>query len=647
MKNDERRDSRRSATDLTRRDFLQGAALGIGATLAPLGLGGCDLTSGAGGRVAAQDLPGYYPPALTGLRGSHVGAFEAAHALRDGTPQPVPVDTGEVYDLIVVGGGISGLSAAYFYRERNPSARVLVLDNHDDFGGHAKRNEFMLDGTLQLMNGGTYSIESPRPYSAVASGLLERLGIHAEELAKRIQKPDFYDSLGLVPGVFLDRETFGADFMVRHADGAKWADSLAHSPLPEKARRQIVELEEAPRDYLPHLTPAAKKQYLVTISYREYLLKVVGAEPIVAQYYQQRTHGLWGVGIEAVSALEGWATGLPGFGGLSLPAGSTPEMGETAAGFADTGGSVDVHLPDGGATIARALVRALVPAALPGTSIDDLVTARANYAALDRSGAPVRIRLSATVVHVANSGAAGVALDYHRGARAYTVRGRHAVLACWNMMIPYICPELPEPQKAALHALVKTPLIYANVAVRNWQAAKALGVGGIHCPTGYFCDINLNEYQHIGAYATPTSPDQPTVLRLQRTPCAPGLPEHEQNRIGRAEILATSFERYEHEIRTQLARTLGPGGFDHERDIIAITVNRWPHGYAPEFNPLFEKVLPEAEQAHVIGRARRGAIAIANSDAGAKAYMDAAIEQADRAVTELIGPSATATGAAS
>ncbi len=641
MTNDRRPPDDTPGPETSRRDFLQGIALGLGAALVPPGLTGCDTGAEGGARAGAQDLPGYYPPSRTGLRGSHPGSFEVAHALRDGVAQPAAADTGEVYDLVVVGGGISGLAAAFLYRERKPAARVLVLDNHDDFGGHAKRNEFWLEGRLQLMNGGTYSIWSPRPYSAIASGVLERLGIRAEELAKRIQKPDYYATLGLAPGIFLDRVTFGADHLVRHEPGTPWARTLAAAPLSARARREIAELEDAPRDYLPGLAPAAKKDRLARLSYRDFLLQLVGTDPIVARYYDRRTHDDFGVGIDAVSALACWVEGLPGFAGLRLPPGSSPLMSPSTADYADTGGSVTVHLPDGGATIARALVRALVPEALPGTTAEDLVSAHADYARLDRGGNPARIRLNSTVVRVANlaadSTAGGVRVEYQRDGRAHAVHARHAVLACWNAVIPHICPELPDEQKAALHKAVKTPLIYANVSIRNWQAWQRLGISSIHAPGGYFFSVELNECVAMGTYATPTRPDQPTLLRLLRTPCAPGLPEHEQNRIGRAEILATSFERYEREIRAQLGRTLGPGGFDATQDILAITVNRWPHGYAPEVNPLFEPLLPEAEQWNVRGRARRGAITIANSDADSRAYMDAAIEQAHRAVGELIG----------
>ena len=619
---------------LTRRDFVQGVA-GAGAAVA---LGACDGPAPLA-PAAAQDLPGYYPPVLTGLRGSHPGAFEAAHALRDGATLPATASSGEVYDLVVVGGGISGLSAALLYRERRPDALVLVLENHDDFGGHAKRNEFWLDGELQLMNGGTYSIESPRPYSAVAAGLLQRIGIDAADLAGRAQEPGYYAAQGLIEGVFLDRETFGADHLVRRGPQEPWAQALAAAPLPASAKAGIARLEESPADFLRGLGTEAKLARLAAISYRDFLRDLAGLDPAAIAFYQQRTHALWGVGIEAVPAIECWATQLPGFAGLGLPQGAQRGMGPTAAGYAETGGSVDVHPPDGGATVARALVRALVPAALRADTIDALVTTRADYAALDRPGNPARIRLSSTAVRVANlgRGAEGVRVDYVRGGQGHTVLARHCVLACWNAMIPHLCPELPAEQKAALHELVKTPLVYASVAVRNWQSLARLGVAQIHAPGSYFSDLYLNECVAIGGYATPRTPERPTLLRLSRSPCAPGLPEHEQNKVGRAEILATSLEQYEQQLRAQLGRMLGPGGFDPARDILAMTVNRWPHGYAPEFNALWERELPLAERAHVRGRARRGAIAIANSDAAAYAYMDAAIEQAERAVGELIG----------
>jgi spermidine dehydrogenase len=617
---------------ILRRDFLNGVALVVGAAITP------DIAAAAG---AIEP----YPPRRTGLRGSHPGSFEAAHALRDGALSPERRrPTGEHYDLIIVGAGISGLAAAFFWGKQHQGARILILDNHDDFGGHAKRNEFILDGKMHLMNGGTLEIDSPRPYSPASAGLLTALGIEPVALSKACNRPEVYK--GLDHAVFFDKETFGADKLVRggspYGFGIANIDAfLAQTPLSERGRTDVRRIERDMTDPWPASTDAEKKDRLSRLSYRDFLIKVHGAGPEAAAFYQARTHGYWGVGCDAVSALDCWGMGYSGFQGLKLKRGSGPRMSFTPAGYADTGGSPMFHFPDGNATIARRLVQALIPEALAPGSVADSIGARVDYGALDRPGAAVRLRLNSLAIGVRHLEAgrpkAGVAVVYRSGAEEAEVTADRCILACWNMMIPYLCPELPEPQKAALHQIIKTPLVYTSVAITNWRAFKALGVSSVHAPGCYHTSLHLNRAVDIGAVSAERSPDKPVLVHMVRTPCSPGLPEFDQNRAGRAELLATPFETFEREIRAQLQRTLGPGGFDHQRDIRAITVNRWPHGYAPEWNPLWEEPLPEAQQPNVIGRQRFGAIAIANSDAGAAAYTDSAIDQAWRAVNDLAG----------
>jgi spermidine dehydrogenase len=622
---------------ITRRDFIDGiAATAAVAASAPV-LAARDAGAAAIAPQAPQDRPGYYPPALTGMRGSHPGSFEAAHALRvGGVPKSGagPIDTGEDYDLIVVGGGISGLAAAYFYRAKaGAGAHILILDNHDDFGGHAKRNEFELGASTQLINGGTLEIDSPRPYSPVAAGLLTALGIDPAALAARHAERGFYASLGLGPGVFFDKETFGEDRLVKGKISSQ--GFLDQAPLGEPARRDILRLETARVDYLPGLSSPEKKVHLSRISYRDYLLDLVKVDPSVIPLYQSRTHGEWGVGIDAVSALDVWAFGFPGFQGLELAPGSAPHMGYTAAGYAD-GGSARFHFPDGNASIVRLLVRGLVPEAVPGSGVEDAVTARIDYSRLDRPEGAIRVRLGSVAVSVVDRASAAVEVIYSRLDRLYSARARHCVLACWNMMIPYLCPQLPQKQKEALGYLVKVPLVYTNVALANWRAFAALGVDRISCPGSYHSSVRLNPVTNIGAYRAPRSPDEPILIQMVRTPCRPGLPERDQHRAGRYELLATEFATFEEKIRDQLDRMLGPAGFDAAHDITAITVNRWPHGYAYEYNPLFDPEWHSGEAPHELGRARYGPITIANSDAAAAAYTDAAIDQAHRAVEELL-----------
>jgi spermidine dehydrogenase len=651
-------DDRRLGMDraIARRDFLNGIAIGIGATMAgrvASAIPGFAAMLDAAG--AAQDDPGYYPPALTGMRGSHDGSFDVSHALRDNrfwTAAARPIDTRETYDLVVVGGGISGLAAAYFFRARSPSARILILDNHDDFGGHAKRNEFRPRGTLWIANGGTAGISSPFEYSAEARGLMSAIGIDPVALsAEANTAADRSVFAGLQNAYFFDKETFGADRLVvgvpgggRGRGGASaavtWEEFLAKTPLSEQAKQDIARLETARVDYLPGLSSDEKKDRLSRISYKDFLLTVVKVHPDVIPFYQPRTHGLYGIGIDAVGALECWGYRYPGFDGMNLDPRATGRMSYTARGDATPKPPYAFHFPDGNATVARLLVRALVPGALPGATAQDSVLAKVSYAALDRANAAVRIRLSSTAARVRHLGPNGSAQEvevaYGRDRKIYTVRAKAVVLACWNMMIPYLCPELPDAQKAALAYGVKVPLVYTSVSLRSWTAFRKLGINGATTPGMYHTGARLEVPTVIGGYdPTPRSPDDPILVRMTRTPCKPGLPARDQQRAGHVELLTTPFRTFELKIRDQLARVLAGGGFDPARDIDAITVNRWPHGYAYEYNPLWDPDWPEGQSPCEIGRKPFGRIAIANSDAGAAAYTDSAIDQAYRAVREL------------
>ncbi len=633
---------------IDRRDFLQGTAIGavalVAGALAP------ELAAAAEAERQAQDAPDYYPPARLGLRGSHPGSFEAAHSLSDGAFWDQPgalVDTGEEYDLVIVGGGISGLAAAHFWRAADPRARVLIIENHDDFGGHAKRNEFQVAGRMLLINGGTELIDSPFPYSPIADGLLRELGVDPDELSKTCDDPAIYDSRNLKASVFFDKETFGADRLVLAAaqKRAPWTEAelnafLAQAPLSDPVRRDIFRIELGEEDYLPGLSSDAKKDRLSRISYQDYLLQLVKADRGVIPFYLHRTDDLWACGIDAVSALDCWGARLPGFRGLKLEPGATNRMGYTPAGFVSTDGSYTFHYPDGNASIARLLVGRLIPAAMPGGSGRAIVTSRADYSQLDRPGAPVRIRLNHLVLRARNTrNGRGVELAYTPstgGGKVYRVRGKACVLACWNMMIPYLCSEMPHAQKDALRKLVKSPLVYANVGLRDWTAFEKLGIRHAYCPGSYFSSFRLNEPVNIGSYRSSDAPDQPMLVHMLRTPAKRGLPEREQHKAGRLELLSTPFDTFEAHIRDQLGRALGPGGFDPARDIMGIAVNRWPHGYAPEYNALVDGDTTNDRTPNLVGRSRFGRIAIANSDSGMAAYTDVAIDQAHRAVHELL-----------
>jgi spermidine dehydrogenase len=301
------------------------------------------------------------------------------------------------------------------------------------------------------------------------------------------------------------------------------------------------------------------------------------------------------------------------------------------------------HFPDGNASIARLIVRKLVPETIPGSSATDVVTAKANYSKLDQPANSVRIRLNSTAVRVQHQGepatAKSVEITYSQGGKLNTVRAAHCILACWHVVIPYICTELPEKQKAALASAQKVPLLYTNVEFKNWTSFQKLGVNSVYAPGCYHTGVNLDLPVSIGGYECATKPEAPIVVHMMKAACKPGRPARDQHRLGRIQLYSTTFETFERNIRDQLSRTLGPGGFDPARDIAAITVNRWPHGYAYEYNSLFDDFwLNGGETPCEVARKPFGRIAIANSDAAAYAYTDAAIDQAYRAVKEVTAP---------
>jgi len=644
----------RTKSPVHRRDFLNGVAMTIGASLFPFGeLLGQD----AGPDSSAQEYflskgitpqdPRYYPPALTGMRGSHSGSFEAAHGLRDGKASYDAIDTEEHYDLIVVGGGISGLAAAYFYRKfAGPQARILILDNHDDFGGHAKRNEFRAGGRLLLGYGGTQSIEAPGHYSKESIGLLKELGIDTQRFYKYYNQK-LFPSMHLNSATFFDRETFGQDRLWPNVivgydetySGGKilTPESLTQLPIAEAARKDILRLQKESIDYFPDLDPNQTRAKLIKTSYKDFLLQFAKVHPDVVKVFQSSTHDLYCVGIDAVSALACRGMGYPGFKGLK----ATPRRRSESQNAEGEEEPYIFHFPDGNASIARLLVRSLIPDSAPGHTMEDIVTAKMNYARLDDPRNLVRVRLNSTAVAVKHVGDLSttkeVEIAYVTAGKARKVRGSHSVLACYNCVVPYLCPEMPEAQKEALAYAVKQPLVYTNVQIRNWTSFQKLGVSYIYAPGSYFCSTTLDFPVSIGEYKFPRSPEEPCILHLVRTPCSPGLPCKDQFKAGRYELFTTTFETFEQKIRDQLGRMLAGGGFDPVRDIQAITVNRWPHGYAYEYNPLFEpQDRPDSERPCVLGRKPFGRITIANSDSDGHAYTNTAIDQAYRAVQEVV-----------
>ncbi len=635
---------------ITRRDFISGVGVAItGSVLAGPWMASRSAQAeraGAAGVSGLEQEAASYPPGAMGMRGSHRGSYEVAHALRDGArwdnlgPE---AETGERYDLVVVGGGLSGLAAAYFFRkEVGPEARILVLDSCDDFGGHATRNEFRSGGRTLLINGGTINIEDFSAYDGPSQALIRELGIDVGRYSE-FNDAELYPSLGLRGGVFFDKETFGVDRLVVGQDELELHEFLAKTPLSEPARRDIERLCEDRVDYLPGRSLAEKTRTLRRMSYLQFLTDLVKVDAGVVPYFQTWRQGYWGIGNDALPAEIARVTGFPGFQGMGF---SDSAPGQGIFPVVTPASDQYFRFPDGNASIARLLVRSMIPATAPGSSAEDIVKARFDYAQLDRDGAPVRIRLNSTAVHVRhvgdNESSREVEVAYVRSGRARRVRGRSCVLACYNAMIPYMCPELPEAQRTALSYALKAPKVYTSVLVRNWKAFQRLGLGEAFCPGSYHDSVGLGDPVSMGEYRCPRTPNEPMVLQLYRVPLDPGLSAPDQWKTGMHELQTTPFEVFERKIRDQLGRMLSGGGFDPARDIEAITVNRWPHGYSFGYDPTTDEVAwtsewPVQERPWLRARQPFGRIAIANCDAANNAMTEASLSEAYRAVREVVG----------
>jgi spermidine dehydrogenase len=615
---------------VTRRDFLNGMAISVIAGLSPaeiLALG-----------------PDRYPPADGGFKGSQPGSFDAAHALRDGKRWNLDgVSARETVDLVVVGGGLSGLATACFWRKRRPGARILVLDAHADFGGHAHRNEFAVGGRTLVSYGGSESLQSPSTlWDDTAKALIRELGVDLARFDTAFDRT-LYPSLGLSRGVFFTREAFGEDRLVTGDPMRMVADDIppdrmnARSaaafvgdfPLSPEMRAKLVEVYTSTRDPLEGRSLAEKEAILDHTSYRDWLMTTWGLDERAADAFFGRTLDFFAAATDAVSAREAYDTGYPGFAGLGVARDedAIKEMEEPYI----------HHFPDGNASLARLMVRKLVPGVAPGTTMDDIVTARFDYAKLDVPGAPTRIRLDSTAVVVRNRDG-GVDVGYVRDGKLARVRAGHCVMAGYHMMIPYVMRELPKKQREALAQNVKAPLCYCKVAVRNWKPWVARKVHEIGNPMGFYSRVKLDYPVSLGDYRFARSPDEPMVLHLVHVPYlkAPGVDLRTRLRAARAQLFATPFETFENNARDELTRMLGAGGFDWNRDVAAITVNRWGHGYSYSGSTLFDKE-GDDEAIPAAASKRAGRVAFANSDAGWDPYAHAAIDQADRAVNELIG----------
>jgi spermidine dehydrogenase len=613
---------------ITRRDFVQGAAVAAGAALqaGALGSSGLANTSAAVSTGAHRMTIADYPPVKTGMRGSHPGAYEIAHALaRDGAKFPEPQSTEEHYDLIVVGAGISGLAAAHYYQKRfGADSKILLLENHDDFGGHAKRNEFHQSGEMVLSMGGTHNLEW-WSFSKTVNTFMQEHGVDCKAMRKQMEFAYGRDAPNS-PAMWFDETTYGVNRLVTNFNlSAKLTtEDIDKIPISDAGRDSLKRFyDSAPS--LEDWTEAEAEDRLSSISYPDFLRQYGGLTEDAVQLFDKEEHGSWGLEMRAISAAEAMWEGYPG----------AHLFGEDWS--EDSFGYPVAMWPDGNASLVRLMVAKLVPQSAPNATAENVAMTQFDYSALDREKANVRLRLNSTVIGVDNIDQ-GVSVTYASSeGELKQVSARHSVLACYHSIIPHLCPAMSDKQKAALKYQVKVPMILTNVLLRNSQALDKLGVDAVSCPGRLHARLFLFKGLHTGGYKRSDTADEAVSLVFWGSVSPPedAVDIRSQLRGSRQKLLELSFEDFEREVRTVLDGLLGPAGFDVAEDILAITVNRWPHGYAYEYMQLWDPEWESGEAPHEIARQPFGSITIANADAGASAYTHVAIDQAYRAVADL------------
>jgi spermidine dehydrogenase len=529
----------------------------------------------ASGQAAMAALdPSYYPPARTGLRGSHPGSSENAHArVWNGRSDWGPTtELAEVYDLVVVGGGLSGLSAAYFYQqEHGRDKKVLILDNHDDFGGHAKRNEHTIDGHLVLGEGGSESLEDPHEFGEIVRDLLKDLGVNMDRF-KTAYDVDFYKRHGLGAVTYFNKQTFGQDKVVKHpfcdypgfVEGLmrptlSYEEAVQQTPLSEKGKEQLLRVLKGGQHVLK-LPKEELREYIRTHSYFDYLRNTLGVDdPGVLKMARRTNMDYGGGGTDMMSIRQALSSGSMGSDPYAAWKDALPEGAYQE--YVNKGGDTYAvkypfieHFPDGNATLARSLVKKLVPDVGPGETAEEIVLSKFNYAELDKSTNSARVRLNSTVVNVKHGGdpnsSSDVFVNYINDGKSYQVRGKGVVMACYSMMSPHIIPDLPKEQDAALRSLSKVPLQYTTVGVTNWRAMKEMGIGMAMCPGNIHQVVGMDYPVSMGGYEFTKTPNDPCILHMRSAPVGEtvGAPRVEQYREARYKMLGLQFKDYEEEI---------------------------------------------------------------------------------------------------
>lgn len=620
--------------DITRRDFLNSTLLASGAVLLNAGSPAQLLASRRQTQSGSDDWTGYGGVGdYAKSNGNTMPVLEAGHQIRDGAFKNLPedlIDTGETYDCIVVGGGISGLAAAVTFQHlAGKDKTCLVLDNHPIFGGEAKRNEFLVDGHRLIAHQGSAFFPVPYPHSFIAR-FYESIGLKVPRLEyQKWRGPDPEMKLSTTPylGSAPNGTYFGPKFgkpngvWLAGAAAEKWDGA----PIPATTREELLKYQsgsDSPAE-VPRYPGDAISRRLDTMTLEDYRMQRHGiSRETYRAFFSLDDGGGYGLGGDALSGYAAFAADM------LHPLDISDETGQQM-------------FPDGNGGIARLIAKTLIPDCIAGDhSLEEVSRNSVNFAALDRAGAPARIRLDSTAVWVKHDGdpakSESVSIVYTRAGKTYRAKSRSVVMAGGSWTTRHIVRDLPSDLIEAYSQFYRAPCMMANVAVRNWRFLYKMGISGCQWYEGIGNYTQVRKIALCGADSPTIGPDSPTVLTLKVLFAHPGQSTEQQGHMGRAELLGTPFSEYERQIRRQFTDMFARSGFDASRDIAGIILNRWGHAYLSPAPGFFFGKNGKPAPGDVLRAAPFGRIAFANTDLSGVADHRSSIIEADRAVGQLL-----------
>jgi spermidine dehydrogenase len=603
---------------ITRRDYLNSTLVASGGLLLS---GACPMEL-----LAQSDWNGY--GGVGEYSNSNGNTFEVmteAHKIRDHVFEPLPAgipDSGEQYDCVVVGGGISGLAAGLFFtRESGGKKSCLVLENHPIFGGEAKGNEFLVDSQRVIAHQGSAMYFPCFPGTFLA---------------------DFYQSIGIGPDPFPYQAWTGKDpalpvAKTPYPEGGRnsafffgprfgktqgmlltdpWGKNLENAPISAQARRELLKMQSGGAEFQPPKTHGDEiSRRLDSMTFEQHLMEKFGlSRETVRTFLSPVSGGGSGLGADALSGYADYAADV------LLPW--------------DHSKGVQMF-PGGNAGVARHIVKALIPDAIPGpATLESIARSPVDFAALDRPAA-ARIRLRTTVISVQHE-AGGVKIVYAREGKLTTVRARSVIVAGGSWTAKHIVKDLPASHRDAYAQFYRAPCLMANVALRNWRFLYKLGISECQWFEGIGNYTAVRKLATFGDVSPTLSPDSPVVLTLKILFSNPELPIGEQVSRGRAELIGTPFRAYEKRIREQFSLMFGSLGFDSKRDIAGIILNRWGHAYLSAQPGFFFGKDGKPGPGEILRNTPFDRISFANSDLAGIMDHRTSILEANRAVGQAL-----------